>query len=363
MLFLFEYRAARSLVMDYFPCVAAAVIVSFRVDSDVVSLATESPTWATSRPTPTSPRMEWTDACHRAQVHQLPLRGDLLALAVHAAAEGLQPPPRRDLLAAVVAEPQAARLQLQPRRILQHSQGRRRPEKGAHSPQPHAQAAAKRKDLHMFVWSSSASPAPTMAATSSPKQNFIFDHVCFACTGGTQAYDEYGRENFSRTKNGNAADEGGPTLSKLGSNSTAQLYPKDDCEGRLAVMPPASVMTRLILIMVWRKLIRKPNTYSSLIGIIWSLVSYMLAINARSFLKYTGPCLFMALQPRIIACGNKLEAYAMAVRFLMGAVLLHIAIVQCDLRDADCSSHHPGLLHPAGALSSLTSKSAKVQCY
>jgi hypothetical protein len=50
----------------------------------------------------------------------------------------------------------------------------------------------------------------------------------------------------------------------------------------------------------------------------------------------------MALQPRIIACGNKLAAFAMAVRFLVGpavmaaasiavglrGVLLHIAIVQ-----------------------------------
>ena len=39
-------------------------------------------------------------------------------------------------------------------------------------------------------------------------------------------------------------------------------------------MPPASVMTRLILIMVWRKLIRNPNTYASLIGLIWSLISF-----------------------------------------------------------------------------------------
>jgi auxin efflux carrier family protein len=39
-------------------------------------------------------------------------------------------------------------------------------------------------------------------------------------------------------------------------------------------MPPTSVMTRLILIMVWRKLIRNPNTYSSLIGLFWSLVSF-----------------------------------------------------------------------------------------
>ena len=41
-------------------------------------------------------------------------------------------------------------------------------------------------------------------------------------------------------------------------------------------MPPASVMTRLILIMVWRKLIRNPNTYSSLIGLIWALVAFRL---------------------------------------------------------------------------------------
>jgi auxin efflux carrier family len=50
----------------------------------------------------------------------------------------------------------------------------------------------------------------------------------------------------------------------------------------------------------------------------------------------------MALQPRIIACGNKVATYAMAVRFLAGpavmtaasfavglrGTLLHVAIVQ-----------------------------------
>jgi auxin efflux carrier family len=45
-------------------------------------------------------------------------------------------------------------------------------------------------------------------------------------------------------------------------------------DGKPKPMPPTSVMTRLILIMVWRKLIRNPNTYSSLIGLIWSLVSF-----------------------------------------------------------------------------------------
>lgn len=55
--------------------------------------------------------------------------------------------------------------------------------------------------------------------------------------------------------------------------------------------------------------------------------------------------LFMALQPRIIACGNSIAAFAMAVRFLTGpavmaaaslavglrGTLLHVAIVQVTL--------------------------------
>lgn len=76
----------------------------------------------------------------------------------------------------------------------------------------------------------------------------------------------------------------GPTgLTKLGSSSTAELHPKAAGAAELGGggggeggkhMPPASVMTRLILIMVWRKLIRNPNTYSSLIGLSWSLVAF-----------------------------------------------------------------------------------------
>ena len=112
-------------------------------------------------------------------------------------------------------------------------------------------------------------------------QNFIFD-----CVLPAQEPRPTMSDDLSRTKSGNGADKGGPTLSKLGSNSTAQLYPKGDGEGRPAAMPPASVMTRLILIMVWRKLIRNPNTYSSLIGVIWSLVSYRSA-NRCQFIIFS----------------------------------------------------------------------------
>ncbi|KAK8958390.1 putative auxin efflux carrier component 1c [Platanthera guangdongensis] len=118
-------------------------------------------------------------------------------------------------------------------------------------------------------------------------------------------------------------------------------------------------MTRLILIMVWRKLIRNPNTYSSLIGVIWSLVCYrwniempVIISKSISILSDAGLGmamfslgLFMALQPRIIACGNNVAAFSMAVRFLAGpavmaaasiavglrGILLHVAVVQAAL--------------------------------
>lgn len=68
------------------------------------------------------------------------------------------------------------------------------------------------------------------------------------------------------------------TASKFGTSSSPYdtIQKKAGTEGgqKNHQMPPASVMTRLILIMVWRKLIRNPNTYSSLLGLIWSLVSF-----------------------------------------------------------------------------------------
>ncbi|MQL96006.1 hypothetical protein Taro_028676 [Colocasia esculenta] len=76
-------------------------------------------------------------------------------------------------------------------------------------------------------------------------------------------------------------------------------------------------------------------------------------------------CLFMALQPRMIACGNSVATFAMAVRFLTGpavmaaasiavglrGVLLRVAIVQGHLWNADSAAHRPHLLHTAGPLS------------
>ncbi|XP_006663800.1 probable auxin efflux carrier component 1b [Oryza brachyantha] len=357
MLFLFEYRGARLLVMEQFPDTAAS-IVSFRVDSDVVSLAGgaggvaelqaeaevgEDGRMRVTVRKSTSSRSE--AACSHSHSHSQnmqPRVSNLSGVEIYSLQSSRNPTPRGSSFNHaeffnIVGNGGA-------------KQGDE--EKGGHSPQP---VVGKRKDLHMFVWSSSASPVSERAAAAAAGAVHVFgsagaDH---GDAKGAQAYDEY---SFG---NKNEKDGHGPTLSKLGSNSTAQLRPKDDGEERPAAMPPASVMTRLILIMVWRKLIRNPNTYSSLLGIIWSLVSYrwgieMPAIIARSIsilsdaglgMAMFSLGLFMALQPRIIACGNSVASFAMAVRFLMGpavmaaasiavglrGVLLHIAIVQAAL--------------------------------
>ncbi|CAD5181270.1 unnamed protein product [Musa acuminata subsp. malaccensis] len=115
---------------------------------------------------------------------------------------------------------------------------------------------------------------------------------------------------------------------------------------RATAMPPTSVMTRLILIMVWRKLIRNPNTYSSLIGVVWSLVSFKWHVNMPDIVSHSISILsdaglgmamfslglFMALQPRIIACGNSVAAFAMAVRFLTGPAVMAAASIAVGLR-------------------------------
>ncbi|KAI9157717.1 hypothetical protein LWI28_026812 [Acer negundo] len=145
------------------------------------------------------------------------------------------------------------------------------------------------------------------AASSSPRRSFVVvdDTVDLGCVLYLVGdYDEFGRDEFSFGNRPvpNGVEHEGPVLSKLGPSSTAELHPKSAAhdDAKPTAMPPANVMTRLILIIVWQKLIRNPNTYSSLIGLIWSLVSFrwhveMPAIVAGSIaiLSKAGPGMAM----------------------------------------------------------------------
>ncbi|KAL6522142.1 Auxin efflux carrier component 6 [Orobanche minor] len=111
-------------------------------------------------------------------------------------------------------------------------------------------------------------------------------------------------------------------------------------------MPHTLVMLRLILIMVGRKLSRNPNTYSSVIGLLWSLISFKWNVGMPSLVKYSIKIisdaglgmamfslgLFMALQPRIIACGTKMATISMSIRFIAGPIVMSVASIVVGLR-------------------------------
>ncbi|CAN6849898.1 unnamed protein product [Brassica oleracea] len=229
------------------------------------------------------------------------------------------------------------------------------------------------KEMNMFVWSSSASPVSEAnarnAMTRGASVDLSTDPKASLPPQENLAYKAMHSliENMTPGRKGHVEmDQDGNNEGRSGVNSSPYNGKKgSDVEDggpggpRKQQMPPASVMTRLILIMVWRKLIRNPNTYSSLFGLAWSLVSYKWNIKMPTIVSGSIAILsdaglgmamfslglFMALQPKIIACGKSVAVFAMAVRFLTGPAviaatsiaiglrgnLLHIAIVQAAL--------------------------------
>ncbi|XP_052140355.1 auxin efflux carrier component 3a [Oryza glaberrima] len=421
MLFLFEFRAARMLIADQFPDTAAS-IVSLHVDPDVVSLEgghaeTEAEVAADGRLHVTVRR----SSVSRRSLLVTPRPSNLTGAEIYSLSSSRNPTPRgsnfnhADFFAMVGGgppppTPAAVRGSSFGASELYSLQSSRGPtprqsnfdEHSARPPKPPATTTGAlnhdAKELHMFVWSSSASPVSEVSGLPVFSGGGALDvgakeiHMVIPAdlpqnNGSGKEHEEYGAvalggggggENFSfgggKTVDGaEAVDEEAALpdgLTKMGSSSTAELHPKVvDVDGPNAgggaagagqhQMPPASVMTRLILIMVWRKLIRNPNTYSSLLGLAWSLVAFrwhvsMPAIVEKSIsilsdaglgMAMFSLGLFMALQPSIIACGKSAAVVSMAVRFLAGpavmaaasiaiglrGTLLHVAIVQAAL--------------------------------
>ncbi|RID51575.1 hypothetical protein BRARA_H02228 [Brassica rapa] len=189
------------------------------------------------------------------------------------------------------------------------------------------------KELHMFVWGSNGG--------SDQGAKEIRMILLIVTATGPRNIDFGGEEESERVK------EVAAGRNKLQCNSMAELNPKEAVETvPVKHMPPASVMTRLIVKMVWRKLTRNPNTYSSLIGLIWALVAFRWNVampriiqQSISILSDAGLGmamfslgLFMALEPKLIACGNSTATFAMAVRFLTGPAVMAVAAMAIGLR-------------------------------
>uniref|UniRef100_A0A0D9VKX9 Auxin efflux carrier component n=1 Tax=Leersia perrieri TaxID=77586 RepID=A0A0D9VKX9_9ORYZ len=438
MLFMFEYRGARMLITEQFPDTAAN-IASIVVDPDVVSLDGRRDAIETETEVKEDGRIHVTvrrSNASRSDIYSrrsmgfsstTPRPSNLTNAEIYSLQSSRNPTPRgssfnhtdfysmvgrssnfgaADAFGAVVrtgATPRPSNYEddaSKPKYPLPASNGAA----GApHYPAPNpAVAAAAPKggkkaatngqakggggggeDLHMFVWSSSASPVSDVFGGGAPDYNDAAAVKSPRKMDGAKDREDYvERDDFSFGNRGvmdrdaEAGDEKSAAAGGGGGDPTKAMAAAP------TAMPPTSVMTRLILIMVWRKLIRNPNTYSSLIGLIWSLVCFRwnfempaIVLKSISILSDAGLGmamfslgLFMALQPNIIACGNKVATYAMAVRFLAGpavmaaasfavglrGTLLHVAIVQAALPQgivpfvfAKEYSVHPSILSTA----------------
>ncbi|CAL5206667.1 unnamed protein product [Lathyrus oleraceus] len=426
LLFLFEYRGAKLLIMEQFPETAAS-IVSFKVDSDVVSLdgrdflETDASVGDDGKLHVT---VRKSNASRRSFMMTTPRPSNLTGAEIYS----LSSTPRgsnfnhAEFYSMMGYQPRHSNFGTTDLYSVQSSRGPTpRPsnfeENGASSPrfgfypaqtvpasypapnpefsstaktvknqnltqQPQQQPVSLQtkgsqdaKELHMFVWSSSASPVSESAGLNAFRNSEQSEEGAKEIrmvvadehnqNGEINNKGEVGGEEdfkFIGVKGEEQLGEGPNGSNKLSSNATPEIHPKatgvaDSGVGKL--MPPASVMTRLILIMVWRKLIRNPNTYSSLIGLIWSLVAFRWGVHMPKIVEKSISILsdaglgmamfslglFMALQPKIIACGNSVASFAMAIRFLTGpavmaaasiavglrGTLLHVAIVQAAL--------------------------------
>ncbi|KAH0681786.1 hypothetical protein KY289_019538 [Solanum tuberosum] len=431
LLFLFEFRGAKMLIMEQFP-ETAGEIVSFKVESDVVSLdgqdfletdaelgqdgklhvtvrksnvsrrsfaMTPRPSNLTGaeiyslnssrNPTPRGSNFNHTDfyammgfpgrLSNFGPVDSTPRPSNFEENCTQGAltsspkfgfypAQSNYPAPNPEI-ASIVPKNTKNQQQLQVHSQHQHQQQQQQNGKASHDA----------KELHMFVWSSSASPVSEAAGLhvfggtdfSANEQSCQSDgakEIRMLVSDHPQIGDnkvisqDFGGEEFSfggdvGGSDGKNKDEKKEEKEGLTGLNTGATGVQDSDTGKQ--MPPASVMTRLILIMVWRKLIRNPNTYSSLIGLIWSLISYRWHVHMPKIIEKSISILsdaglgmamfslglFMALQPKIIACGNTVATFAMAVRFLTGpavmaaasiivglrGTLLHVAIVQAAL--------------------------------
>ncbi|KAK1612767.1 hypothetical protein QYE76_036440 [Lolium multiflorum] len=430
MLFLFEYRGAKALISEQFPPDVGASIASFRVDSDVVSLNGREALQAdaevgrdgrvhvvirrSASGSTTGGHGAGRSGIYRGASNAMtPRASNLTGVEIYSLQTSREPTPRQSSfnqsdfysmfngskLASPKGQPGVvggggARGQGLDEQVANKFKGGEAAAPAYPVPNPGMMMPAPRKkelggsnsnsnkELHMFVWSSSASPVSEANLRNAVNHAASTDFAAAPAAAATPR-DGATPRGLSGTvtpvikkdaSNGDVGVEIEDGMMKSPATGLGVKFPVSGSpyvaprkkgadmpglEEAAHPMPPASVMTRLILIMVWRKLIRNPNTYSSLIGLVWSLVSFRWNIQMPTIIKGSISILsdaglgmamfslglFMALQPKIISCGKSVATFAMAVRFLTGpaviaatsiavglrGVLLHVAIVQAAL--------------------------------
>ncbi|KAL1322672.1 auxin efflux carrier component 8-like isoform X2 [Arachis ipaensis] len=114
---------------------------------------------------------------------------------------------------------------------------------------------------------------------------------------------------------------------------------EEEEEKREPIRTKRKMKILLILITVWKKLIRNPNTFATLIGLIWSTIQFRWGVHmpkvvnqSIEILSNGGLGLFMASQSSIIACGPRMTMVAIGLKFLVGPALMAVASIAIGLR-------------------------------
>ncbi|XVF58212.1 hypothetical protein PTKIN_Ptkin07bG0045800 [Pterospermum kingtungense] len=124
------------------------------------------------------------------------------------------------------------------------------------------------------------------------------------------------------------------TQGKEGGNQEAQTRPRKYSK------------TMLVFLTVGKKLMANPNTHATVLGLIWASIQFRWDIKFPAIVEKSISILssgglgmamfslglFMASRPSIIACGIRMAAVAMAMKFMAGPALMAVASLSLGLR-------------------------------
>ncbi|PSS31739.1 Auxin efflux carrier component like [Actinidia chinensis var. chinensis] len=323
LLFLFEYRAATILIQTQFPGPAAASIAKFEIDGDVISLDGRDPLRTESE----------TDGAGRIRVR--------IRRSTSSAPSSVGITPRASNLSG--AEVYSVNTPGPPHEFFGYGSASPRLS-GYGSSDVYSLQPTPRASNFNELDTTTGTATSTPAWVRSPAGGRVFRQASPAFAGMKMVWESPGKGGGGGERE-ESKDVGGEK--DLSFRDCAKITVDEEADTKGAQeMPSALVMIRLILIMVGRKLSRNPNTYSSVLGLLWSLISFKWNVGMPSLVKYSIKIisdaglgmamfslgLFMALQPRIIACGTKMAAIGMLIRFCGGPLLMSAASIAVGLR-------------------------------
>ncbi|XP_059590872.1 auxin efflux carrier component 6 [Vitis vinifera] len=347
LLFLFEYRAATLLIKNQFPGSTAASISKFEIDGDVISLDGRDPVRTESE----------IDGNGRIRVR---IRRSTSSAPDSALSSSMGITPRASNLSGAeifsVNTPAPLHEYHNGNADIAFGNGDLGFGYRSASPRLSGYASSDAYSLQPTPRASNFNELDTTTITTtntpfwvrSPVAGKVYRQQSPAFSGVRMVWESPGKCNGGGGERQGCKDVVGEREISFRDSSKFPVAEEEDPKATATGqdMPRTHVMLRLILTMVGRKLSRNPNTYSSVLGLLWSLISFKWNVGMPSLVKYSIKIisdaglgmamfslgLFMALQPRIIACGTKRATMGMGIRFICGPILMSAASIAVGLR-------------------------------